>query len=267
MKMSEEHQFIHLEAISKTFPGVETGLTVLDQIDLSVGKRDFVSFVGHSGCGKSTLLRIIAGLEPPTAGKLMISGMSNEDYASQVPLGFVFQDAALLPWKTLAENVRLPLDILGIETPAIRRTMVQRAIDLVRLTGFENLFPDHLSGGMRQRASIARSLVYRPELLLMDEPFGALDDFTRRELSDELLRIWGETACTVLFVTHSLPEAVLLSDRVVVLDNKPGRIREIVPIDLPRPRWADVRASRAFADHLLHLESLIFGHRHHDQIS
>lgn len=253
---------ISLDNVSKSFATRQGDLLVLDRISLEIGKREFVSFVGHSGCGKSTLLRILSGLETATEGSFTVDGMGIEDYVKTSPIGFVFQDAALMPWKTLIQNVRLPLDVLGLHAPARRTEMAQEAIELVRLTGFENHFPDQLSGGMRQRASIARSLVYRPRLLLMDAPFGALDDFTRRELSDELLRIWEESKVTVLFVTHSLPEAVLLSDRVCVLDSKPGRVQEIVSIDLPRPRTADIRASESFSAQQRHLETLIFGGHH-----
>ncbi len=255
--------FLELDGIFKAFQLPDGELKVLEDITLSVGEREFLSFVGHSGCGKSTLLRIVAGLETASLGDVRIEGRTRAEWASKRPMGFVFQSPALLPWKTLMENVRLPLDILGDGASSERQKKAEEVIELVRLSGFERQFPGQLSGGMKQRTSIARSLVYRPELLLMDEPFGALDDFTRRELTDELLRIWDETACTVLFVTHSLPEAVLLSDRVVVLDTKPGRIREIVPIDLPRPRGRDMRQTDAFLAHLRRLEALIFAGEDH----
>lgn len=246
---------IRLTGISKRFAEQDA----LVDISFDVARNSFVSIVGHSGCGKSTLLRILAGLEAPTGGAIAIGGMATETYRRQRPFGFVFQEAALFPWKTTLENVRLPLDILGIGTRSERDRRARDLLSLVRLGGFEDRYPAHLSGGMRQRASIARALAYSPEILLMDEPFGALDDFTRRELGHELLRIWEERQCTVLFVTHSLLEAVLLSDTVIVMDAHPGRIRKIVRIGLPRPRNADVRASAEFAGHVAELEHLIFG--------
>lgn len=245
--------------VGKCFGTGAAAVRALQGITLGLARNSFVSLVGHSGCGKSTLLRLVSGLEGCTEGGVRIDGLSPAEYGRDRPFGFVFQDAALMPWKTVLENVRLPLDILGIGNAAARDAQARAFIELVRLSGFEDRFPAHLSGGMRQRASIARALAYGPEVLLMDEPFGALDDFTRREMGDELLRIWAERQSTVLFVTHSLPEAVLLSDRVVVLDPRPGRVRQVVDIDLARPRDAAVRRSPQFARYVEQLESLIFG--------
>jgi NitT/TauT family transport system ATP-binding protein len=251
--------FITARNVSKIFSGNGTEIEALTGIDFSFPRNAFVSLVGHSGCGKSTLLRILGGLDKASFGQIEIDGMPPEQFSKDRPFGFVFQDSALLAWKTTLENVRLPLDILGVESPAFRDRRARAFIDLVRLNGFENHYPAHLSGGMRQRASIARSLAYGPEVLLMDEPFGALDDFTRREMGDELLRIWANQKCTVMFVTHSLPEAVLLSDYVVVLKPRPGRIQTIVEIELARPRDKVVRSSPAFHDYVRRLEDLIFG--------
>lgn len=255
--------FITLSGISKTFPdsskGNDGAVEALRSISFSFPRNSFISIVGHSGCGKSTLLRIVSGLETASSGLIEIDGMSPADFSKDRPFGFVFQDAALLPWKTTLENVRLPLDILNIETPAIRDRRAREMLDLVHLNGFEDRYPAHLSGGMRQRASIARSLCYRPDVLLMDEPFGALDDFTRREMGDELLRIYAQRQATVLFVTHSLSEAVLLSDFVVVLLPRPGRVEKIIPIELERPRGSAVRSSAKFAAYVAELEALIFG--------
>lgn len=262
--VDEQHTadpFISVEAVSKVFGEKNAAFTALQGISLAFARNSFTSLVGHSGCGKSTLLRILAGLEPSTSGEVTLGGCSPRQYGKGRQLGFVFQDSALLSWKTTLQNVRLPLDILKTESLKDRDARAREFIRLVRLEGFEDRYPAHLSGGMRQRASIARSLSFEPEVLLMDEPFGALDDFTRREMGDELLRIWSERQCTVVFVTHSLQEAVLLSDNVVVLDSRPGRVRRIVPIDLPRPRDGHVRESPEFADYVKHLEHLIFGDR------
>ena len=253
--------FISVAGVAKTFAIGRDDVTALDGIDLAVERNSFVSLVGHSGCGKSTLLRLLCGLETPTAGTISIDAMSPHRYGSDRPFGLVSQDAALLPWKTTLENVRLPLDILAREKPAARTDRARHFMALVRLTGCENIYPSQLSGGMRQRAAIARALTYQPEILLMDEPFGALDDFTRREMGDELLLIWSRQQCTVVFVTHSLSEAVLLSDRVVILKPRPGRVDRIVDVDLPRPRDAAVRRIAAFSAYVAELEAVIFGNR------
>lgn len=251
--------FIRISSVSKRFGRREEPTQALQDVSLDIPRNSFVSLVGHSGCGKSTLLRIVSGLESASDGAVHIDGLSPRQYGQDRPMGFVFQDAALMPWKSVLDNVRLPLDVLGVGMPAEREARACAFIELVRLSGFEHHFPPQLSGGMRQRASIARSLAYEPEVLLLDEPFGALDDFTRREMGDELLRIWAERQCTVLFVTHSLSEAVLLSDQVVVLAPRPGRIQQVLPIDLPRPRDASVRRSPRFAAYVEQLETMIFG--------
>jgi NitT/TauT family transport system ATP-binding protein len=259
---SRPRHFVEVSGVSKTFADGENSTEALRDISFSFPRNRFVSLVGHSGCGKSTLLRVIAGLEQPTGGSLALDGMTPDEFSQDRPFGFVFQDAGLLPWKTTLENIRLPLDVMRFETPLVREERAMSYLRLARLDGFENSYPSQLSGGMRQRASIARSLCYRPEVLLMDEPFGALDDFTRREMSDELLRIYAEQQCSVFFVTHSLPEAVLLSDHIVVLKPRPGRVEAIIDIDLPRPRSANVRSSSEFRRYLDQLEEMIFGDGH-----
>ncbi|WP_225781916.1 ABC transporter ATP-binding protein [Xenophilus sp. Marseille-Q4582] len=253
--------FIRIAGVGKRFGCREEPTQALQGVSLDIPRNSFVSLVGHSGCGKSTLLRIVSGLESASEGEVAIDGLSPRAYGRDRPMGFVFQESALMPWKSVLDNVRLPLDVLGVGMPAEREARACAFIELVRLAGFEHHFPPQLSGGMRQRASIARSLAYAPEVLLLDEPFGALDDFTRREMGDELLRIWAERQCTVLFVTHSLSEAVLLSDQVVVLAPRPGRIQQVLPIDLPRPRDAGVRRSPRFAAYVAQLETMIFGGR------
>ncbi|MCU0906629.1 MAG: ABC transporter ATP-binding protein [Rhodobacteraceae bacterium] len=232
-------------------------VTALETLDLTVAQGTFVSIVGRSGCGKSTLLRVIAGLIAPTAGEVAIMGQPRADYLSRRRLGFVFQEASLLPWKTAAQNIALSLAITGAVPRAAIPARVAEMLRTVRLEGFGDHYPAQLSGGMRQRVAIARALAYEPEILLMDEPFGALDEFTRREMHDEMLRIWGERPLTVLFVTHSLPEAMALSDRIVVMSARPGRIRAVVDVAEVRPRSRAARLSPAALAQLAELEDLL----------
>jgi NitT/TauT family transport system ATP-binding protein len=207
----------------------------LEDFSLSIGEGEFVSIVGPSGCGKSTLLDILAGLARPQSGELHIDGKQVSGPA--LDRGFIMQGYALLPWRTVLRNVAYGLEVQRV--PRRRRAEIcQKYIDLVGLGGFEDRFPNELSGGMRQRVAIARSLAYDPEVLLMDEPFAAVDAQTRETLQDELLRIWEKTRKTIVFVTHSIEEAVLLADRVVVMTSRPGRIKQVLKIDLPRPRTA-----------------------------
>jgi NitT/TauT family transport system ATP-binding protein len=212
-------------------------------ISLEIHPGEFVTVVGQSGCGKTTLLKILAGLLPRTTGTVTLRGQPVD--GPRRDIGIVFQDPVLLPWRTVFDNVMLPVQVLGLERIAYRR----RALDLlalVGLAGFEDKYPHELSGGMRQRVAIARALVYDPSLLLMDEPFGALDAMTREYMNLELLRIWREAGKTIVFVTHSIPEAVFLADRVVVMSARPGRLVEIVPVQLGRPRDLDLMASDEF---------------------
>jgi NitT/TauT family transport system ATP-binding protein len=212
-------------------------------ISVEVGAGEFITIVGQSGCGKTTLLKILAGLLPRSAGSVTLRGQLVDGPSRDI--GIVFQDPVLLPWRTVFDNVMLPVEVLGLD----RKSSGSRAMDLlglVGLEGFEDKYPHELSGGMRQRVAIARALVHDPSLLLMDEPFGALDAMTREFMNLELLRIWQESGKTIVFITHSIPEAAFLADRVVVMSARPGRIQEIVDVRLPRPRDLDMMASDEF---------------------
>jgi NitT/TauT family transport system ATP-binding protein len=223
---------VAIQGVTKSF---RTGVTALQDIDLEVGPGEFVSLIGPSGCGKSTLLRIIGDLVAPTTGAVRVHGKPAHEARLDHEYGIVFQDAVLFDWRTVAKNVALPLELLGWDR-ARRRRRVAEMLELVELTGFESSRPWQLSGGMQQRVSIARALSFDPALLLMDEPFGALDEMTRERLNLELLGIWKKAGSTIVFVTHSIPEAVFLSTRVVVMSARPGRISETIEIDLPHPR-------------------------------
>ena len=224
-------------------------VTALDGISLTIRPGSFLTLLGPSGCGKSTLLRVIADLVAPTAGAIRVLGDQPERARKRRDIGFVFQDAALLPWRTAIQNVSLPLEVGGgnarPETKPASRSP-EALLKLVGLAGWENAYPHELSGGMRQRVAIARALVSGPKLLLMDEPFGALDEITRDRLNEELLGIWESTGTTIVFVTHSIYEAVFLSQQVLVLAARPGRVRQLVPIDLPAPRRLAVRETPEF---------------------
>lgn len=224
---------ISLKRISKSFDTGQKRLDALLDIDLDVEQGEFVAVVGASGCGKSTLLRLVAGLMKPTIGVVQIGGRPIA--GPDAGIGIVFQTPVLLPWRSVRRNVELQLDIRRISTPSVR-SRVDDLLKLVGLSGFGERKPYELSGGMQQRVSICRALVHDPSLLLMDEPFGALDALTREQMNLELQRIWMETKKTVLFITHSITEAVMLGDRVVVMTPRPGRVMEIVPVSLPRPR-------------------------------
>jgi len=221
-------------------------LQVLDQISLEVSKGEFVSIVGASGGGKTTLLKIIGGLVKPTSGEVLLDGLPPTERRREGYLGFVFQNPVLLPWRTLEENVRLPLEIL--HQNGFPQEQINELLDTLGLSGFETSYPRQLSGGMQQRAALARVLLYKPSLLLMDEPFGAVDEITRTRLNFELLKVWEKFHTTILFVTHSLDEAILLSDRVVVLTSRPAKIYRILTVDLPRPRSMETMNSAQFHD-------------------
>jgi NitT/TauT family transport system ATP-binding protein len=240
---------VHLEVhgLSKEYPSRAGAIRALRDVDFAVHRGEFVSIIGPSGCGKSTLLKIILGVVPASTGAVRIDG-SPEDRIARASIGMVFQTPSLLPWRRVLENVLLPIDALGRPREAYRGR-ARDLLTLVGLAGFEGRYPRELSGGMQQRVSLCRALIHEPDLLLMDEPFGALDALTREEMQIELLRVWRETAKTVLFVTHSIDEAVLLSDRVLVMAPRPGRMTTSVPIELPRPRGADLRASPGFQAH------------------
>ena len=238
---------IEIRGLSLTFQSADMPVVALDDINLSIGRGEFVSFIGPSGCGKTTLLRVIADLETPTAGGIAVNGVSPEAARVNRAYGYVFQAPALYAWRSVLRNVMLPLEIIGVPA-AERKTRASNYLSMVGLTGFERKFPWQLSGGMQQRVSIARALAFEPELLLMDEPFGALDEITRDHLNDQLLRLYEQTRKTVVFVTHSISEAVFLSNRIVVMSPRPGRILEIIDNDLPAGRRLDIRETPHFLE-------------------
>lgn len=232
--------------LSVSFHTDSGAVRALEHVSLHVRKGEFVSLIGPSGCGKSTLLRVVADIIKPTEGTVQVLGVPPATARQRREFGFVFQDATLLPWRTALSNVQLPLEVGKFSKHRSSRRQPEELLDLVGLRGFEHALPSQLSGGMRQRVSIARALVANPTVLLMDEPFGALDEIQRERLNAELLRIWQEIGTTVLFVTHSIPEAVFLSQRVVVMSPRPGRIRSIVDIELPYPRELSIRDEPEF---------------------
>jgi len=236
---------IDIRQLSLTFETADGPVQALSGIDLRVERGAFVSLIGPSGCGKTTLLRVIADLERPTAGSILVNGVSPEEARTGRAYGYVFQSSALYPWRTIARNVALPLEVMGVPA-AERNDRVRKNLDLVNLSGFDRKFPWQLSGGMQQRASIARALSFDPALLLMDEPFGALDEIVRDHLNEQLLELWAKTRKTVIFVTHSIPEAVFLSTRIVVMSPRPGRICDVIENDLPHERTLDIRETPEF---------------------
>lgn len=234
---------IKIQGLHKTYL-TRTGRTVaLQDVDLTIGADEFIALVGPSGCGKSTLLRLVSALIKPSKGKILIDGVALSGPSKDV--GIVFQQAVLLPWRNVIDNVLLPAEILGLDMKKARERAHQ-LLELVGLAGFEKRSPHELSGGMQQRAAICRGLIHNPSVLLMDEPFAALDALTREELGFELLRIWAVEKKTIIFVTHNISEAILLSDRVVAMSPRPGRISEIIEIELPRPRTIDMEFTQQF---------------------
>jgi NitT/TauT family transport system ATP-binding protein len=250
---------IRLDGVDKTYRTRRRDLVhAVADITLHVGENEFVTLVGPSGCGKSTLLKLVAGLVPLTRGRITVRGAPvSEPFAD---VGFVFQQPVLLPWRTVLDNVLFSIEMLGLEPRAYRKP-AEDLLELTGLQGFETKYPRELSGGMQQRVAICRALLPDPGLLLMDEPFGALDAMTREEMSFELLRIWEERRKTILFVTHSIPEAILLADRVVVMTPRPGRIARVLDVDLPRPRTMDLEFDPRFKAHSDEVRSLIFARR------
>ena len=236
---------VSASGVGKTFGEGPTGVTALEGIDLAIGPGEFVSLIGPSGCGKSTLLRLIGDLTTPSLGTVEVNGKPARRARLDRDYGMVFQAPVLMDWRTVAKNIELPLEIMGY-SPADRASRSADLARLVELDGFEDRHPWQLSGGMQQRVAIARALAFDPKLLLMDEPFGALDEMTRERMNLELMRIWGRTRTTVVFVTHSIPEAVFLSTRVVVMSARPGRISKIVDVDLPQPRTNDTRETERY---------------------
>jgi NitT/TauT family transport system ATP-binding protein len=236
---------IEARDLSLTFETADGPVYALSKVNLTVQDGDFVSFIGPSGCGKTTLLRVIADLEQASAGGISVNGMTPEEARRKRAYGYVFQAPALYPWRSVERNVALPLEIMGFGK-AERAQRIARNLDLVNLKGFEKKFPWQLSGGMQQRVSIARALAFDPKLLLMDEPFGALDEIVRDKLNAQLLRLWAGTGKTVVFVTHSIPEAVFLSTRIVVMSPRPGRIIDVIDVDLPADRDLGFRETPEF---------------------
>lgn len=236
---------IEAKGVGLTFETGDGPVRALTDVDLTIGKGEFVSFIGPSGCGKTTFLRCVAALETPTAGTLTVNGMSAEEARQARAYGYVFQAAGLYPWRTIAGNIRLPLEIMGFSKTE-QDERIERVLSLVDLQGFGKKYPWQLSGGMQQRASIARALAFDADILLMDEPFGALDEIVRDRLNEELLKLWARTEKTICFVTHSIPEAVYLSTRIVVMSPRPGRITDVIESTLPKERPLDIRDSPEF---------------------
>ncbi len=258
------NHIISASNLSLTFQTNDGPVHALSDVNLDVAKGDFVSFIGPSGCGKTTFLRVIADLEQATGGSITVNGVSPEQARLSRAYGYVFQAAGLYPWRTIGGNIRLPLEIMGI-AKAEQAERVKRVLDLVELSGFERKFPWQLSGGMQQRASIARALAFDADLLLMDEPFGALDEIVRDHLNEQLLALWARTEKTICFVTHSIPEAVYLSTKIVVMSPRPGRIIDVIDSPLPKERPLDIRETPEF----LHIaarvrEGLRAGHSYED---
>lgn len=237
---SSGQPIVSARGVTKRFGTGEGSVVALADVHLDVAPGDFVSLIGPSGCGKSTLLRTVADLIPPTEGEVLVGGRSAHDARMARDYGMVFQKATLFNWRTVRRNVELPLEVMGW-SKADRARRAEEMLELVELGEFAKKRPQQLSGGMQQRVAIARALAFEPELLLMDEPFGALDEITRERLNDELLRIWRTTGTTVVFVTHSIPEAVFLSSRIVVMSPRPGRVLAEIDVDLPHPRDEDTR--------------------------
>jgi NitT/TauT family transport system ATP-binding protein len=246
---------IYIEGLYKTYSSNDGSVVALENIDLTIKRNEFVTLVGPSGCGKSTLLKLIGGLARPSRGKLLFDGAPLT--APPRDVGIVFQEAVLLQWRTILDNVLLPTEILGLD----RRKSLARAmhlLDMVGLSGFEKRYPRELSGGMQQRASICRALIHNPSVLLMDEPFAALDAMTREELGFELLRIWEADKKTVIFVTHNISEAILLADRVVAMSPRPGRIAKVIEIELARPRAIDMEFTSSFKAYSDQIRAVIY---------
>ncbi len=236
---------IEARGVNLVFETADGPVHALKDVSLTVEKGEFVSFIGPSGCGKTTLLRCVAALETPTSGTLTVNGLTPDEARRARAYGYVFQAAGLYPWRTIAGNIRLPLEIMGFPR-AEQDARVDRVLKLVDLEGFGRKYPWQLSGGMQQRASIARALAFDADILLMDEPFGALDEIVRDRLNEELLKLWARTGKTTLFVTHSIPEAVFLSTKIVVMSPRPGRIADVIDSPLPRERPLDIRESPEF---------------------
>jgi NitT/TauT family transport system ATP-binding protein len=255
---------VDIQKMSLTFQTADGPVYALSEVDLTINRGEFVSFIGPSGCGKTTLLRVIADLERATGGDILVNGVSPQQAREERAYGYVFQAPALLPWRSIERNVTLPLEIMEIPREE-RIKRAHEALKLVELNGFEKKFPWQLSGGMQQRASIARALSFDADLLLMDEPFGALDEIVRDHLNEQLLKLWARTNKTVAFVTHSIPEAVFLSSKIVVMSPRPGRIIDVIETDFAKDRTLDVRETPEFLEvaHRVR-EGLRAGHSYDD---
>jgi NitT/TauT family transport system ATP-binding protein len=236
---------VDVRNVSLTFETSDGKVDALANVSLEIAEGEFVSFIGPSGCGKTTMLRLIADLQQPTSGTLLVNGMSAEQARLARRYGYVFQAPALFPWRTIEKNLKLPLEVMGF-SDSEQNSRAAHYLALVNLTGFERKFPWQLSGGMQQRVSIARALSFDPALLLMDEPFGALDEIVRDHLNEQLLQLWDKTGKTVLFVTHSIPEAVFLSTKIVVMSPRPGRIIDVIDCDFARDRTLEIRETPEF---------------------
>ena len=242
-----QSEVINVSNLDLTFETNDGPVHALKNVSLEINKGDFVSFIGPSGCGKTTLLRVLADLDEPTDGNVTVNGVSPRQARESRAYGYVFQAAGLYPWRTITANVKLPLEIMGYsKEEQLKR--VKKVLELVELTGFEKKFPWQLSGGMQQRASIARALSFDADILLMDEPFGALDEIVRDHLNEQLLNLWKSTNKTICFVTHSIPEAVYLSTKIVVMSPRPGRIVDIIESTLPVDRPLEIRDSKKFTE-------------------
>ncbi|MBL6783356.1 MAG: ABC transporter ATP-binding protein [Alphaproteobacteria bacterium] len=255
---------VEAKGLDLTFQTNDGPVDALKGVDLTISKGDFVSFIGPSGCGKTTFLRVIAALENPTGGSITVNGMTPDEARRQRLYGYVFQNAGLYPWRTISGNIKLPLEIMGF-SKAERQARVEKVLKLVDLDGFGKKFPWQLSGGMQQRASIARALAFDAEILLMDEPFGALDEIVRDHLNEQLLELWARTGKTIGFVTHSIPEAVYLSTKIVVMSPRPGRITDIIESPLPKERPLNIRDTLPFLEITQRVrEGLRAGHAYND---
>jgi NitT/TauT family transport system ATP-binding protein len=242
-----DNSVIHAEKLNLVFQTNDGSVHALKDIDLTINKGDFVSFIGPSGCGKTTFLRVIADLEQPTGGTISVNGMTPQQAREARAYGYVFQASGLYPWRTIAGNIKLPLEIMGYSVEE-QNKRVEQVLELVELSGFGKKYPWQLSGGMQQRASIARAVSFDADILLMDEPFGALDEIVRDHLNEQLLALWARTEKTIGFVTHAIPEAVYLSTKIVVMSPRPGRIADVIESPLPKERPLEIRDSKEFLE-------------------